>query len=109
LSFELSGYIATFRTSEEAIGAERALRSSSAALRGCAEELIPVPRGISSDCGFCLLLTFSEGVMAGPGAYEKGMISFIEDHNCDEIFRVFEGPIPGKKRKEKRYERIKIY
>jgi hypothetical protein len=108
LSFELSGYIATFRTSEAAIGAERALRSSPAILRGYGEELIPVPRGISSDCGFCLLLALREGTAVGPRADEKGMISFLEDRNCDEVYKILEGPIPGKKRKEKRYERIKI-
>jgi hypothetical protein len=108
LSFELSAYIATFRTSQAAIGAERALRALTATIGGCKEELIPVPRGISSDCGFCLLLTLGEETATSPRADEKEVISFFEDRDCEELFRVLESSIPGKRRKEKRYERVKI-
>lgn len=110
MSSELSGYLATFRSSEEAIGAERAFRASPAALSGLREELIPLPRGISSDCGFCLLLSLEAslpGAEAASGA-EVGILSFLEKNGCEEIFSVYESPIPGKKRREKKYERIEI-
>jgi len=108
LSSELSGYLATFRSSEEAIGAERAFRISEAASSGLREELIPLPRGISSDCGFCLLLGLEASLSGGDCALgaETRIMSFLEANGCEEIYRVFESPIPGKKRREKHYERI---
>lgn len=109
-SGELGAYLAAFRSSEEAIGAERAFRASEAASSGLREELIPLPRGISSDCGFCLLLGLGAslpGAEAASGA-EAGILSFLKANGAEEIFRVFESPIPGKKRREKRYERIEI-
>lgn len=108
MSSELSGYLAAFRSSEGAIGAERAFRASPAAFCGLREELIPLPREISSDCGFCLLLGLEAslpGAETAPGA-EAGLLAFLEAKGCEEIFRVYESPIPGKKRREKHYERI---
>jgi hypothetical protein len=115
-SGELSGYLAAFRSSEGAIGAERAFRASPAALRGLREELIPLPRDISSDCGFCLLLGLEAGLPGAESAAgeeaasaaEAGILSFLETNGCEEVFRVFESPIPGKRRREKSYERIEI-
>ena len=42
--------IATFPSSHEALQAEQALKDA-----GLGVELIPVPRQIRGDCGFCLL------------------------------------------------------
>ena len=106
MSSELSGYLATFRSSEEAIGAERAFRISEAASSGLREELIPLPRGISSDCGFCLLLSLREGGIGGACAGEERIVGFLEERNCEGIYKVSESPIPGKRRKERNYERI---
>jgi len=51
-----SAYFFLFRTIHDVLKAEKALKG-----RGCAFELVPVPRVLSSDCGVCIR---SEG-MAG--------------------------------------------
>jgi hypothetical protein len=48
--------IATFPSSQAALGAEQALKGEATPV-----ELIPVPRQIRSDCGFCLLVQGAEG------------------------------------------------
>lgn len=56
----------TFHSVHAAIRAERMLKA-----RGLAPGLIPVPREIASDCGFCLLLEAGlEGVMDAELEYE---------------------------------------
>lgn len=81
--------IATFRTSHDALAAERSLRS-----RGIGVELIPVPREIASDCGFCLLLATGELRVEAVGLGAEG-IWLVEERGSGEGLR-----------KERRYERI---
>ena len=51
--------ILTFHSVHAAIRAERMLKA-----RGLSPGLIPVPREIASDCGFCLLLEGFRGTIA---------------------------------------------
>lgn len=51
--------ILTFHSVHAAIRAERILKAS-----GRSPELIPVPREIASDCGFCILLDGAEGTIS---------------------------------------------
>jgi hypothetical protein len=95
LSFESSALIVTFSSSHTALRSERSLKG-----RGLAVDLIPVPREISSACGFCLLVPL--GV--------EGMREMVESATAAEresIWLVLERPEDGgARRKEKRYERI---
>ena len=81
--------LATFRSSHAALQAEQALKGE-----GLAVELIPVPRQIRSDCGFCLLLD------GGEGALER-----LRSCGAQELWRVTAGPSPSSSWKEKTYER----
>ena len=49
-------FIVTFASSHQALAAERQFLGA-----GLPVELIPVPRQIRSDCGFCLLVQGAEG------------------------------------------------
>ncbi len=89
MSLETRSLIATFRTSHDALRAEREVRT-----RGIEAELIPVPREIASDCGFCLLMPEKEGRAAVPGI------------DAESAWLVAESRIGEGLRKEKRYERI---
>jgi len=51
----VTGLLVTFRTSHAALAAEQTLRA-----QGLPVELIPVPRQLRSDCGFCLLAQAGE-------------------------------------------------
>jgi len=81
--------IATFRTSHDALRAERSLRS-----RGIEVELIPVPREIAGDCGFCLLFPTGEIRVEEAGLGAEG-VWLVEERGSGEGLR-----------KERRYERI---
>ncbi len=69
--------------------------------RGVLVELIPVPREITSECGFCLLTP----VLSGDAIPEvfSGIDSWAD---CEGLWRVREWPVPGRYRKERSYERI---
>lgn len=84
--------IATFRSSHAALAAERSLLGA-----GLAVELIPVPRQIRSDCGFCLLLE-----LAGAGAPE---LQLLEACGATGRWRVVETQADPASRKVKHYER----
>jgi len=91
----VTGLLATFRTSHEALRAEQTLKGG-----GLAVELIPVPRQIRSDCGFCLLLE-------APGAaLEAERLERLRACGGQDVWRVTVIPSPTSSRKEKRYERI---
>lgn len=92
---ESRGLLITYESSHMAIRAERALKS-----RGLEVDLIPVPREISSACGFCLIL--------GPAALEAPKLKLIRElcaPGREALWTVLELAGAGKK-KERRYERI---
>ena len=89
MSLETRSLIATFRTSHDALRAEREVRT-----RGIEAELIPVPREIASDCGFCLLMQEKEGCAAVPGI------------DAESAWLVVQSGLGEGLRKERRYERI---
>ena len=88
--------LVTFGTSHAALAAEQALRD-----QGLPVELIPVPRQLRSDCGFCLL---AEAGPAGPEA-ESRLRAF---RACapQGLWRVLVGRTTASPRKVKTYERI---
>jgi len=86
--------LATFRTSHEALRAEQTLKGG-----GLAVELIPVPRQIRGDCGFCLLLEAA-------GAVPEERIARLRACGAQDVWRVTAIPFPTSSRKEKSYERI---
>jgi len=47
--------VALFRSAQGAIGAEKILAAA-----GVGHKLIPVPRHLSSDCGFCLRFAWAD-------------------------------------------------
>lgn len=82
--------LVTFRSVHDAMAAERILRS-----RGIFLEMIPVPRAISSECGFCILIDPSSMALGDA-------LGGIEP---EAIYRVVETEAAGRARREKRYER----
>ncbi len=76
--------LATYPSSSSALRAEHRLKAS-----GLAVELIPVPRQVRSNCGFCLL------VDAG------GSLESLRATGPDGLWRVLD-PEPGTRRR--RYE-----
>ena len=79
--------ILTFHSVHAAIRAERMLKA-----RGASPNLIPVPREIASDCGFCLLL--EEGADA----------AMDEALECEALWKVsIDNDTKGRR---KSYERI---
>ena len=100
---EASAFIVTFQSSHAAIRAERALKGSTPGL-----DLIPVPREISSACGFCLLIPVSRSDK-NPSEGTDSILHTIEDSvgpGKESLWAVFENNAPNIQRKEKRYERI---
>lgn len=95
MSPETLSLIATFATSHGALRAEREIKAL-----GIAVELIPVPREIASDCGFCLLFPGIGDRLEGAamevarGLGKEGLWSVSETRTAES----------GKK--ERRYERI---
>lgn len=66
-------YFFLFHTIHDVLKAEKALKA-----RGCAHELVPVPRALSSDCGVCIR---SEG-----GADE--IMHLLADMKVDRCFHL---------------------
>ena len=87
----------TFPSSHAALGAERALSGS-----GVAVELIPVPRQIRSDCGFCLLTDV--GVPDTPD-FERRLRA-LRACAPQGLWRVLETQPDPRSRKVKSYERL---
>ena len=81
--------LAIFANSQAALHAEQLLKAA-----GMVPELIPVPRQIHSDCGFCLLLGEAEG-----------RAEALRAGGARELWRVSPAD-PSSARKVKRYERI---
>lgn len=69
MSLEEGFIIVTFFTSHAAIRAEREMRT-----RGLGTELIPVPREISSACGFCLRLPERDDPLGAVAGIERESI-----------------------------------
>ena len=89
--------LVTFPSSHAALGAERTLLDL-----GLAVELIPVPRQIHSDCGFCLL------TQAGaPGAFDlEGRLQALRACRPEALWRIHETQPDPRSRKVKTYERL---
>jgi len=88
--------IATYPSSHAALQAERGLLGE-----GLAPELIPVPRQIRSDCGFCLLLE-----LGPPGAEAERRLRALRASGARELWRVVVRQADPSARKEKTYERL---
>ena len=80
-------FIATFPSSHAALAAEQRLLG-----QGLAVELIPVPRQIHGDCGFCLLVEANES------------LAQLRACGAQSIWRITETQGPST-RKVKSYER----
>jgi len=87
--------IITFRGSHAALRAAREFKA-----RDYAVELVPVPRGISSECGFCLRAP--EGDTTGERAAALSLASCLM---CDGVWAERETKT-AEGREERRYERI---
>jgi hypothetical protein len=85
--------LATFRSSHAALRAEQALKGEDLAV-----ELIPVPRQIRSDCGFCLLVDGGEDPARG--------LERLRSCGALELWRVTATQQDPSVRKVKSYERI---
>lgn len=95
--------IVTFFTSHAAIRAERDLKAL-----GLKVELIPVPREISSACGFCLLVPASYTGLneaAGAQAPQEAVRSATEASR-EGLWLATETGGSNLRKKEKRYERL---
>jgi hypothetical protein len=89
--------LATFRSSHAALAAERRLLDA-----GLPVELIPVPRQVHSDCGFCLL-----GAEHPPGgAQARAWLEALEACGARGVWQVASAPAGPGQREEKTYERI---
>jgi len=89
--------LVTFGTSHAALAAEQALRGQDLPV-----ELIPVPRQLRSDCGFCLLAEAGE-----PGSPEaESRLRAFRTCNPQALWRVLVTPAGASTRKVKTYERI---
>lgn len=83
--------IATFPTTQTALKAEKDLKGT------VPVELIPVPRQIHSDCGFCLLV--------GPLESEEAhRIPSLLEAGAQSLWTVTENLSPTSMRKVKHYE-----
>lgn len=99
MSAELARVILTFRSVHDALKADKALR-----LIGLAPDLIPVPREIASDCGFCLVLD-SEGLDLD--AVREGGSGPFTTMEHEALWAVRETKERGKAATRREYERIK--
>jgi hypothetical protein len=88
--------IATFPSSHAALAAEHTLLAGQVPV-----ELIPVPRQIRSDCGFCLLAE------AGPPGTGEAMrrLRALQACGAEALWRVVESQPDPASRKVKSYER----
>jgi len=90
LSSSGEAIILTFHSVHAAMAAEKILKS-----RGIPLEMIPVPRAISSECGFCIL---TDAIPMARGDALGGI-------ETEAVYRVIETEVAGRARREKRYER----
>jgi hypothetical protein len=89
-------FIATFASSHAALGAEQACLGEALPV-----ELIPVPRQIRADCGFCLL------VDGGPDPAETARrLARLRSCGARELWQVTVCQNDPSCRKVKSYERI---
>jgi hypothetical protein len=77
--------ILTFASSHQALAAERQFLGA-----GLPVELIPVPRQIRSDCGFCLLADAGAGdrwlqLLGACGAQERWRVLVSEDPSLRKV------------------------
>lgn len=86
--------IATFPSTQAALQAERALEGV------VLIELIPVPRKIHSNCGFCLLVGPIE---PDEGTFDSSIFA-LQSKGAQSLWRVIELVSQTSKHKEKRYE-----
>ena len=86
--------IATFPSTQAALRAERDLEGA------VLIELIPVPRKIHSNCGFCLLV----GPMEPGDASFEPSIAALQSQGAQSLWRVIELPSLTSDRKERRQE-----
>ena len=89
--------VATFPSTHATLKAEQGLKGKVLSI-----ELIPVPRQIHSDCGFCLLLELRD---AGTESFEQNTLK-IKASGADQLWRVIHVDEPESSRKGKHYERI---
>jgi hypothetical protein len=87
--------IATFGSSHAALRAEQACRAGAMPV-----ELIPVPRQIRSDCGFCLLVETGEDAAEAARRFER-----LSSCGARELWRVTVVQPTPTSRKVKSYER----
>lgn len=87
----MTAILATFQSSQAALRAEAELLGA-----GLAVELIPVPRQIRGDCGFCLL--------AEAGADPLPCLERLRASGARELWRV-DGRTDASSRKVNSYER----
>ncbi len=104
MSRDPDAFIVTFESSHAAIRGERALKGDPEGI-----ELVPVPREISSACGFCLRVPLpadpgETGAAGGSGAVLETILRSIPLR--ESLWAAWETDEPGSRRKEKRYERI---
>lgn len=92
MSAEPGSIILTFPTTRVLLAAERALGEE-----GWAIEVIPVPVGIASDCGFC--------VRRRARSIDDGFLSRAEGLGCEGIWKEITLADTDIGRGEKRYER----
>jgi hypothetical protein len=88
--------LATYPSSHAALRAERDLLE-----RGLAVELVPVPRQVRADCGFCLLADAPEA----DAAFQE-RLETLRASGARELWRVASRPGGPGPRKENSYERI---
>jgi hypothetical protein len=93
----VSRILATFASSHAALSAERVLLRD-----GLAVELIPVPRQVHSDCGFCLV---TDELDPGGSAFELRR-GALRASGALDLWRIETHPAGPDQRKEKTYERI---
>ncbi|MFZ3110648.1 MAG: DUF3343 domain-containing protein [Rectinemataceae bacterium] len=101
--------IVTFRTTHAALRAERAFLD-----KGYAIELIPVPRGISSDCGFCVKAALPDECRTRGAAFDgeepcSSMMAMAAELSFEAVWMETKDEVAATEeshRKEKRYERI---
>jgi hypothetical protein len=88
--------VLTYPTTFAALAAEKRFKGE-----GRATDLIPVPTGISSDCGFCLL--FSD---LGEKPVQEIIAELAQDSSFEGAWLETTTLEAGSRRREKRYERI---
>jgi hypothetical protein len=91
----MGAIVVTFPTVHAALAAEGRFKAA-----GLGAELIPVPRGISSDCGFCLRAAF-----AGEEA-RCAILTLAGNFPREGLWSEESAVAAAGRRRERRYERI---